>query len=167
MLGYLAIRLHDDIVRQSPKLQKRKVRCRPEVQPTSFGQLCTRPPIVASPRVDSYRLTLPFNIPPVLPPRRSPFDVLQLGHHTLNWNVQFDTVRDIKEKLCYCPTSGGEVMEDDEYELPDGNTVTLNDDCRRKAAEVKLESCDCTYVGHVPVVQTIAPSGIDQDSRMD
>lgn len=53
--------------------------------------------------------------------------------------LQFDTVRDIKEKLCYFPTSNKEAMGEEEYELPDGNTVTLSDECRSMAAEVIRE----------------------------
>lgn len=49
---------------------------------------------------------------------------------------QFDTVRDIKEKLCYIPTAHGAPPGEDEYELPDGSTVTLDSDCRSQAAEV-------------------------------
>lgn len=43
----------------------------------------------------------------------------------------------MKEKLCYIPTANGTVPGEDEYELPDGNTVTLDSDCRSKAAEVR------------------------------
>lgn len=49
---------------------------------------------------------------------------------------KFDTVRDIKEKLCYLPTLAGVTTSDDEYELPDGTTVALNEKCRSQAAEV-------------------------------
>lgn len=52
---------------------------------------------------------------------------------------QFDTVRDIKEKLCYIPTGRGDPAGEDEYELPDGNTVTLDAECRSKAAEVRIQ----------------------------
>lgn len=46
-------------------------------------------------------------------------------------------MRDIKEKLCYIPTTHGvEAAEEDEYELPDGTSVTLDSECRSKAAEV-------------------------------
>lgn len=51
--------------------------------------------------------------------------------------LQFDTVRDIKEKLCYIPTCHDKTASEDEYELPDGSTVTLDKECRSKAAEVR------------------------------
>lgn len=51
---------------------------------------------------------------------------------------QFDTVRDIKEKLCYIPTDHSVPPGEDEYELPDGSTVTLDSECRSQAAEVWL-----------------------------
>lgn len=53
-------------------------------------------------------------------------------------SLQFDTVRDIKEKLCYIPTDNGVAPGEDEYELPDGNTVMLDSECRSQAAEVWL-----------------------------
>lgn len=45
----------------------------------------------------------------------------------------------MKEKLCYIPTKHGGVPGEDEYELPDGSTVTLDSKCRSQAAEVGLE----------------------------
>ncbi|CAM9450908.1 unnamed protein product [Ectocarpus fasciculatus] len=53
------------------------------------------------------------------------------GHH-----LPFDTVRDVKESLCYIPTDRGVAPGEDEYELPDGNTVTLDSECRSQAAEL-------------------------------
>ncbi|CAN0238209.1 unnamed protein product, partial [Discosporangium mesarthrocarpum] len=53
-------------------------------------------------------------------------------------NVEYDTVRDIKEKLCYVPFRGMEGVHhgEDEYELPDGTTITLDTACRSKPAEL-------------------------------
>lgn len=43
----------------------------------------------------------------------------------------------MKEKLCYIPTArGGPCSGENEYELPDGNTITLDQECRSTAAEV-------------------------------
>ncbi|CAM9852247.1 unnamed protein product, partial [Choristocarpus tenellus] len=52
--------------------------------------------------------------------------------------LQLDVVRDIKEKLCYVPVKGkgNDVPGEDEYELPDGTTITLNSQCRSQAAEL-------------------------------
>ena len=56
-------------------------------------------------------------------------------------------MRDIKEKLCYIPTAAadhggitdhGKAAAEDEYELPDGSTVSLDSECRSKAAEVRV-----------------------------
>lgn len=68
-------------------------------------------------------------------------------HHTLRaafiYVSQFDTVRDIKEKLCYITTAHGAPPGENEYELPDGSTVTLDSECRSQAAEVTLEEDGC------------------------
>eukprot|EP00752_Nemacystus_decipiens_P012118 g10743.t1 len=49
---------------------------------------------------------------------------------------KFDTVRDMKEKLCYITTAHGAPPGEDEYELPDGSTVSLDSECRSQAAEL-------------------------------
>lgn len=66
--------------------------------------------------------------------------------------MQFDTVRDIKEKLCYITTAHGTPPGEDEYELPDGSTVTLDSECRSQAAEVcgvHVPSIGWVYLGGV------------------
>lgn len=64
--------------------------------------------------------------------------VFLFPHSTLRaaLSSQFDTVRDIKEKLCYISTAQGAPPGEDEYELPDGSTVALGSECRSQAAEV-------------------------------
>ena len=58
-------------------------------------------------------------------------------------------MRDIKEKLCYIPSKAapdhGKVTAEDEYELPDGTTVTLDSECRSKAAEVRVPSTEVGF----------------------
>ncbi|CAM9176842.1 unnamed protein product [Hapterophycus canaliculatus] len=50
--------------------------------------------------------------------------------------LPFDTIRDIKEKLCYIPTDSGMPPGEDEYALPDGTTITLDSQGRSQAAEL-------------------------------
>eukprot|EP00903_Cladosiphon_okamuranus_P008389 g8065.t1 len=61
---------------------------------------------------------------------------LKLLLEARGYHLPFDTVRDIKEKVCYVTSAHGAPAGEDEYELPDGSTVALDSECRSQAAEL-------------------------------